>query len=112
MASSTSVTNGIKAIKIAKVDAFGNDNTLSLQELDTLVIEFSDLGRVEFTITSIAEYPSYYLYYVVVKQLGNQNSTFPRPTALGAGGSGFIASGNINVLPYGDCDIEMFTTSS
>ena len=101
MASSTSITNGIKAIKIAKVDAFGNDNTLSLQELDTLVIEFSDLGRVNFTVTSIAEYPSYYLYYVVVKQLGNQNSTFPRPTALGAGGSGFIASGNINVLPYG-----------
>ena len=101
MASSTSVTNGIKAIKIAKVDAFGNDNTLSLQELDTLIIEFSDLGRVEFTITSIAEYPNYYLYYVVVKQLGNQNSTFPRPTALGATGSGFIANGAINVLPYG-----------
>jgi hypothetical protein len=100
MASSTSITNGIKAIKIAKIDAFGNNNTLSLQELDTLVIEFSDLGRVEFTITSIAEYPNYYLYYVVVKQLGNQNSTFPRPTSLGAGGSGFIASGNINVLPY------------
>jgi hypothetical protein len=101
MASSTSVTNGIKAIKIAKVDAFGNDNTLSLQELDTLIIEFSDLGRVEFTITSIAEYPNHYLYYVVVKQLGNQNSTFPRPTALGATGSGFIANGAINVLPYG-----------
>lgn len=101
MASSTSITNGIKAIKVAKVDAFGNDNTLSLQELDTLIIEFSDLGRVEFTITSIAEYPSYYLYYVVVKQIGNQNSTFPQPTLLGATGSGFIASGNINVLPYG-----------
>jgi hypothetical protein len=101
MASSTSITNGIKAIKIAKVDAFGNDNTLSLQELDTLIIEFSDLGRVEFTITSIAEYPSYYLYYVVVKQLGNQNSFFITPSLLGAGGSGFIANGNINILPYG-----------
>lgn len=100
MASSTSITNGIKAIKVAKVDAFGNDNTLSLQELDTLIIEFSDLGRVEFTITSIAEYPSYYLYYVVVKQLGNKNSTFPQPTLLGATGSGFIANGNINILPY------------
>jgi hypothetical protein len=101
MASSTSITNGIKAIKIAKVDAFGNDNTLSLQELDTLIIEFSDLGRVEFTITAIAEYPSYYLYYVVVKQLGNQNSFFITPSLLGAGGSGFIANGNINILPYG-----------
>lgn len=102
MASSTSITNGIKAIKVAKVDAFGNDNTLSLQELDTLVIEFSDLGRVEFTVTSIAEYPSYYLYYVIVKQIGNQNSTFPQPTLLGATGSGFIdGSGRINVLPYG-----------
>jgi hypothetical protein len=100
MASSTSITNGIKAIKIAKVDAFGNNNTLSLQGLDTLVIEFSDLGRVEFTVTSIAEYPSYYLYYVIVKQLGNKNSTFPSPTALGATGSGFIASGNINLLNY------------
>ena len=114
MASSTSITNGIKAIKIAKVDAFGNDNTLSLQELDTLVIEFSDLGRVNFTVTSIAEYPSYYLYYVIVKQLGNQNSTFTLPTVgapiyngsltIGPGSttSSYIGgfSGSNNLSPY------------
>jgi hypothetical protein len=100
MASSTNITNGIKAIKIAKVDAFGNNNTLSLQELDTLVIEFSDLGRVNFTVTSIAEYPSYYLYYVIVKEIGYQNSIFIEPSLLGPGGSGFIATGSIHVAPY------------
>jgi hypothetical protein len=95
MASTTNITNGIKAIKIAKVDAFGNNNTLSLQELDTLVIEFSDLGRVNFTVTSIAEYPSYYLYYVIVKEIGYQNSTFTLPT-VGAN----ISAGSLQIQNY------------
>ena len=95
MAISTSITNGIKAIKIAKVDAFGNNNTLSLQELDTLVIEFSDLGRVNFTVTSISEYPNYYLYYVVVKEIGYQNSTFTLPT-VGAP----ISASSLQIGPY------------
>jgi hypothetical protein len=49
-------------IKVNKFDDSGNDNTLSLQELNSLRILFSDLGVVNFLILSITEYPTYYLY--------------------------------------------------
>jgi hypothetical protein len=49
-------------IKVNKFDDSGNDNTLSLQELNSLRILFSDLGVVNFPILSITEYPTYYLY--------------------------------------------------
>ena len=51
-------------IKINRFDNQGNDNTLSLQELNSLRISFSDLGIVDFSILSITEYPTYYLYAV------------------------------------------------
>ena len=52
----------VTRIKVNKFDDFGNDNTISLQELNSLRILFSDLGIVEFPILSITEYPTYYLY--------------------------------------------------
>jgi hypothetical protein len=55
-------TSGVKYIKINRFDEQGNDNTLSLQELTNLRIKFDDLGIVNFPITSITEYPTYYLY--------------------------------------------------
>lgn len=65
MAGTVNNTKGIKAIKINRTDLESADNTLSLQELEVLRIKFSDKGIQEFTITSIAEYPDYYLFYVV-----------------------------------------------
>lgn len=49
-------------IKVNRLDSSGNNNTLSLQELDSLRILFSDLGVINFPILSITEYPTYYLY--------------------------------------------------
>jgi len=49
-------------IKVNKFDEQGDNNTLSLQELNSLRILFSDLGAVDFPILSIAEYSTYYLY--------------------------------------------------
>ena len=69
MAGTVNNTQGIKAIKINRTDLQSNDNTLSLQELEVLRINFSDKGIQEFAIESIAEYPDYYLFYVVPKNL-------------------------------------------
>jgi hypothetical protein len=54
--------NTINYIKINRFDKQGNDNTLSLQELTNLRIEFSDIGVIEFPLFTISEYPTYYLY--------------------------------------------------
>lgn len=54
--------NGVIYIKIARKDLDGNDNTLSLQELNNLRIKFSDAGTVDYPIVNITEYPDYYLF--------------------------------------------------
>lgn len=98
MAITPGITAGVKAIKVAKVDALGNDQTLQLKETDILRIKFDDLGIEEFEITNIAEYPTYYLYYVVPKQFGNVNSNLFLVTSLsGSGGGAAMVGGNINI---------------
>jgi hypothetical protein len=63
----------IDYIKINRFDNQGNDNTVSLQELDTLRIKFSDAGVIDFPLFTISEYPTYYLYTTYVN--GNITST-------------------------------------
>lgn len=59
------VPAGVKYVKIARKDAQGNDNTLSLQELTDLRFAFSDVSDiVNYEILNISEYPSYYLYSI------------------------------------------------
>ena len=96
MAITPGITAGVKAIKVAKVDALGNDQILQLKEIDVLRIKFDDLGIEEFEITNISEYPTYYLYYVVPKQLGINKSNFLNigdSTAGGTSGNGFVSAG-------------------
>jgi hypothetical protein len=59
-------TYSINYIKINRFDKQGNDNTLSLQELTSLRINFSDIGIIEFPLLTITEYPTYYLYTTYV----------------------------------------------
>ena len=54
--------NGVIYVKIARKDLEGNDNTLSLQELNNLRFKFSDAGTVDYPIVNITEYPDYYLF--------------------------------------------------
>jgi hypothetical protein len=104
MAVSTGITTGVKAIKVARTDSYGNDNTLSLQSLNSIVIQFDDLGLQEFTVDQIAEYANYYLFYVSPKLVGITTSTFPEvgdSSAGGAGGNGTIISGSLLLNSYG-----------
>lgn len=104
MASTENITAGVKAIKISKTDALGNDQTLQLQEGELLSLVFSDLGVQRFTINSIAEYSDYYLYYVTPKTVGVYDNSFELPgdsSSGGSGGSGFInTDGNMLVSSY------------
>jgi hypothetical protein len=56
--------NGVIYIKIARKDNQGNDNTLSLQELNNIRLKFSDAGIIDYPIANITEYPDYYLYQI------------------------------------------------
>ena len=56
MAYTPTFSQGVKFIKIARVDDQGKDNTLSLQELDSIRIDYSDTDIIEYPIVSIAKY--------------------------------------------------------
>lgn len=55
-------SQGVKFIKIARIDDQGKDNTLSLQELNSIRIDYSDTGIIEYPVTSISKYNTYFLF--------------------------------------------------
>jgi hypothetical protein len=58
-------TTGVKYIKIAKQDSGNVDNSIELQNLTDIRIKFSDINNaVQYNVTSIAEYSTYYLYSI------------------------------------------------
>jgi len=61
---------GVFYIKVAKIDKNGNDQTTTLQSLSNIVIPFSS-GKQSYEITSITEYPTYFLFYL------NEAGTLP-----------------------------------
>jgi hypothetical protein len=59
-------SNGVKYIKIAKLDSGSIDQSIQLQNLTDIRIKFSDIvNPVQYNVASIAEYPTYYLYTIV-----------------------------------------------
>jgi len=57
------MSDGVRYIKIAKIDANGIDQTITLQSLENLTIPFST-GDIKYEILSITEKPTFFLYYV------------------------------------------------
>ena len=57
------MAEGVKYIKVAKIDKNGVDQTLSLQSLSVLTIPYST-GNVAYEILSISEQLNYFLYSV------------------------------------------------
>ena len=101
MASSTNTSTGVKAIKVSKTDALGNDQTLILQEGELLTLIFDDIGTQRFTITSVSEYSDYYLYYVIPALLGINESDFHVPEDVSGTGTGVINAGNYELQGTG-----------
>jgi len=65
MSQTTVYTRGVKYIKIARQDSGSVDNSSALQNLTDIRIQFSDItAPVQYNVTSITEYPTYYLYSI------------------------------------------------
>ena len=57
------MVEGVKYIKVAKIDGDGTDQTFTLQSLTELTIPYST-GNITYKILSISEQPNYFLYSV------------------------------------------------
>jgi hypothetical protein len=69
-------SQGVKFIKIARIDDQGKDNTLSLQELNSIRIDYSDTGIIEYPITSIAKYDTYFLFGVATTNITSSTDNY------------------------------------
>jgi hypothetical protein len=86
-------SQGVKFIKIARIDDQGNDNTLSLQELNSIRIDYSDTNIIEYPITSISKYDDYFLFGVATtnvtsstdNQVLNYRASGSKLTTIGGG---------------------------
>lgn len=56
-------TEGVRYIKIARIDKNGIDQTNTLQSLNFLTIPYTS-GDITYTVTNITEKPTFFLYYV------------------------------------------------
>ena len=59
------VTQGIKYIKISKVDKEGNNNSQNLQTANKLRINYPDIGVQEYLIQTSQNFADYYLFGVI-----------------------------------------------
>lgn len=58
----TITKTGVKFLKINKVDGLGNNKDAILKELQSIRINFPDIGVKDYPIQATTEYPTYYLY--------------------------------------------------
>ena len=66
MPQTNAYTRGVKYIKIAKLDSGSVDNSIELQSLTDIRIQFSDIPNItQYNVGAINEYPTYYLYTIV-----------------------------------------------
>ena len=69
--------DGVRYVKINKIDSNGIDKSAYLNQLEQLTIEYSDIGTKVYQITNIQEQPTSYLYSIypfVVQPTGANDS--------------------------------------
>jgi len=59
------VTQGIKYIKVSKIDKEGNNNSQNLQTANKLRINYPDIGVQEYLIQTSQNFADYYLFGVI-----------------------------------------------
>jgi hypothetical protein len=113
-------SQGVKFIKIARVDDQGKDNTLSLQEINSIRIDYSDTGIIEYPITSISKYDTYFLFGVattnITSSTDNQvlnyrfSASYTRDFGITSGDEALTNYGTYGTEAWDD--LNYFNTSS
>jgi len=82
--------DGVKYLKISKVDAEGIDNSNSLSSLQDVRIKFSDRANsVQYNVLAITEYPDYYQYRVTTNPITSSADDFRADYDVSASYSSF-----------------------
>ena len=100
----TTITSGIKYIKISKTDLAGANRDNNLNSLQKLRLKYNDIGVVEYDIINISEFSDHYLYSVYASNDVSATDNEILNYAFFAGPP-FISPLN-NVSPYGDVIIN------
>ena len=108
------MSDGVKYIKVSKIDGEGIDNTNTLSSLNELTIPWSS-GNVTYDILSISEFPSYFLYSVDNPNIEHADKATPLyefsgdlpDSILGRGGDGISNQPLQRKLKFGDIGVSI-----
>jgi len=117
MPQTNAYTRGVKYIKIAKLDSGSVDNSIELQSLTDIRIQFSDIPNVtQYNVGAINEYPTYYLYTIVPTDVtSSANQEILDYKVSGSSTTGTIISGTtikLNNYSVNTDVLNYFTASS
>jgi hypothetical protein len=104
--------NGVKYIKINRFDSGGLDRTDYLQQLQSLRINYDDLGPIEYNIITIQEQNDYYVYGIQPKAQSTSSINFEvlDYSFLATSASSFTNIPNSEDARWGDIKIKSFGT--
>jgi hypothetical protein len=95
----TTITSGIKYIKISKTDLAGANRNSDLNSLQKLRLKYNDIGVIEYDIINISEFSDHYLYSVFANT--NVSATDNEVLNYNFSTGGISFSPLNNVSPYG-----------
>jgi hypothetical protein len=104
--------NGVKYIKINRFDSGGLDRTDYLQQLQSLRINYDDLGPIEYNIITIQEQNDYYVYGIQPKVQSTSSVNFEvlDYSFLATSASSFTNIPDSEDANWGDIKIGSFGT--
>lgn len=102
------VSKGVKYVRIARLDGDSIDRTPYLQQLQSLTIDYSDVGPVSYNITSIQESEDSFLYGVNTQPTTSSISSNSRLVIFSPDAIDFEYS-DYNAV-FGNAEIPQFST--
>ena len=108
------MAEGVRYIKVSKIDGEGIDNTNTLSSLTELTIPWSS-GNITYDILTVTEFPSYFLYYVENPNIEHADRATPLyefsgdlpDSILGRGGDGISNQPLQRKLKFGDIGVSI-----
>jgi hypothetical protein len=69
------ITQGVKYAKIARIDQNGNDKSAYLEQLQSFILTYSDVGSVQYFVNSVQEQSTYYLFGLQAQPITSSGDT-------------------------------------
>jgi len=96
------ISKGVKYIKISRLDQNGIDRSAYLEQLQSFRLTYSDVGTVEYAISSVQKQTNHYLFGIQTQPLTSSGDFIPTPGLIITYTSSFIPNPEFINFDYND----------